>query len=142
MDLLTKSHFFQCFFGSVFSLFSGDAGNGQGQFHIGEDALVGDEIIALEHKPDGMVSIGIPVSVFILLGGDGIDDEVSAVIAVQPSDDVKERGLSGSTGTQDGHELIISQVQAHSVQSSLNEVSCLILLTDVFNLQHMFVSFF
>ena len=47
-----------------------------------------NQIIALEDKAYGVVPVGIPVSVLIFFRGDSIDDQIAAVIAVKPSDNI------------------------------------------------------
>ena len=96
-----------------------------------------DEIIALEHKADGVVPVGVPVSVLIFLRGHAINNQVAAVIPVQSPYDVEKRGLSGAAGPQDGHKFVVPQVQAYMVQRLLHQASCPVFLTDVFNLKHV-----
>ena len=69
--------------------------------------LVGDQVVALEHKADGVVAVGVPVPVLVLLGGDAVDDQVAGIVAVQAADDVEEGGFAGAAGAQDGDELIV-----------------------------------
>ena len=70
----------------------------EGQLHVGQHRLVGDQVVALEDEADGVVAVGIPVPVRVLLGGDAVDDEIAAVIAVQTADDVQQGGLAGAGG--------------------------------------------
>ena len=71
---------------------------------------MGDQIIALEYKTDRVVAVGIPVSVLIFFRGDPVDDQIPAVIAVQPAYDIKERRLTRAARSQDRDKLIVSQV--------------------------------
>ena len=50
---------------------------------------MGNQIVALEYKADGVVAIGIPVPILILLGGDPVDDQVAGVVAVQTADNIE-----------------------------------------------------
>ena len=98
VDLVAQTHRFQGLLGPTLALAGGDAGDGQGQLHVGKNGLVGDQVVALEHKADGVVSVGIPVPVGVLLGGNAVDDQVAAVIPVQTADDVQQGGLAGTAG--------------------------------------------
>ena len=99
MELIAQAHGFQGLLGPAAALGAADAGDGQGQFDVGQHRLVGDQVVALEDEADGVVAVGIPVPVRVLLGGDAVDDEIAAVIAVQASDDVQKGGLAGAGGT-------------------------------------------
>ena len=65
-----------------------DAGDGQGQLHVCQHSLVGDQVVALEDEADGMVPVGIPVPVLIFFRGNSVDDQVAGVVAVQAADDI------------------------------------------------------
>ena len=49
---------------------------------------MGDQVIALEHKADGVVPVGVPVAVCVFFCGDAVDDQIAAVVAIQTADDV------------------------------------------------------
>ena len=55
---------------------------------------MGNQIIALKNKSNGMVSVGIPVFVFIFFGGYPIDDQIAAVIPVETANDIQKSGFS------------------------------------------------
>ena len=115
-----------------------NAGDGQGQLHIGQHRLMRDEVVALEHEADGVVAVGVPVAVGVLFGGDAVDDEVAAVIAVQAADDVQQRGLAGAAGAEDGDEFAVAKVQTDLVKGRLHKIAGLVLLVDLFELKHGF----
>ena len=71
------------------ALLSGHACQGQGQLHVGKNALVGDQIVALEHEADGIVAVVVPVGVGVVLGGNAVDHQVAFVIPVQTAHDVE-----------------------------------------------------
>ena len=75
-----------------------------------------NQVIALEHKADGVVAIGVPVPVLILLGGPAVDDEVAAGVPVQAADDVQGGGLAAAGGAQDGYELVFPEFQVDPPQ--------------------------
>ena len=136
VKLLSQPHFLQRPDRTFPALRLIDPRDCQGKLYICQYSLMGDQVIALEYEPDGMVPVGIPVSVLILLCGDTVDDQVSAVVAVQTSDDIQKRCLSGPAGSQNGDELVIPEVQAHIVERLLDQFSGRILLTDMLDLKH------
>ena len=136
MELITQAHILQSLHSPLAALTMRNAGNGQSQFHIGKYRLVGNQIIALKHKANGMVTIGVPIPVGIFLGGNAVDNQITAVVAIQTANDIEQRGLTGTAGAQNGHELIVPQGQAHAVQRYLNQISGHIFLSNVLDLQH------
>ena len=136
--LVAQSHLFQSLFGALFPLGFGDAGNGQGQLHIGQNGLVGNQIVALEHKANGVVPVGIPIPVLIPLGGDAVDNDVAGFIAVQAADNIQQGGLAGAAGPQHRYKLVIPQVQGDFIQGGLDEIPCAVGFADFLNLKHSF----
>ena len=67
VQLVAQTHFLQCFGGPAAALGTRYAGDGQCQLHVGQHGLVGDEVVALEHEADGVVAVGVPVAVGVLL---------------------------------------------------------------------------
>ena len=116
VQLVAQAHLFQRFDGSAAALGFLDAGEGQGQFHVGQDTLVGDQVIALEHKADGVVAVGVPVTGLVILGGFTPDDQVTGGIAVQTADDVQQGGLAAAGLTQHSHELRRTELDADTLQ--------------------------
>ena len=47
-----------------------------------------NQIITLEDKSDRMISVGIPVAVFVFFRGNPVDDQISAVVTIQSADDI------------------------------------------------------
>ena len=122
--------------GTLTALGPRNARDGQRQFHVGQDALVRDEVVALEDEADGVVAVGVPVAVAVLFGGGAVDHQITGIVAIQTANDVEQRGLAGPGGTEDSHELVVAQVQRDAVQRLLYEVAGLVLLVDVLDLQH------
>ena len=77
----------------------GNARERQRQFNVCKHGLVRNEVIALKHEADGMVSVGIPVRVAVAAGGHSVDDEVARGILIQSADDIQHRGFSASRWT-------------------------------------------
>ena len=99
MKLLPKTHLLQCIHCTLSSFFLPDSRNCQCQFNICKHRLMRNQIVALEYKTNRMITVRIPVSVLIFFRGNAIDDKISAVVAVQSSDNIQKRGFSGTTGT-------------------------------------------
>ena len=108
MDLLAQPHLFQRLLRPFLTLRPADAGDRKRQFHICQNGLMRDQIVTLKHEADRMVPIGIPVPVFIFFCRDPVDDQVSAVIAVQSANNIQKRRLSRTAWAQNGDEFIIS----------------------------------
>ena len=134
VQLVAQTHFLQCLGGAAAALGPGNAGDGKGQLHVGQHGLVGDKVVALEHKADGVVAVGVPVAVGVLFGGDAVDDQIAAVISVQTADNVQQGSFAGAAGAEDGDEFVITQVQADIVQHILHEITGLVLFADLFDL--------
>ena len=136
VELIAQAHVLQSLRCPAAALFFGDAGDGQGQFHVGKDGLMGNQIVALEHETDGVVAIGIPVPIRILLRGNTVDHQITAVVPVQTADDVQQCGLAGTAGAKNRHELIVPKIQTDPGQSRLDQLTGDIGFFDVHDLQH------
>ena len=98
VHVLLQPHLFQCFDSALTAIRFGDSADGEGQFHIGQNRLVRDQVVALKYKANGVVSIRVPVAVLVFFCGDSVDDKIPGVVAVQTADDIQQRGLSGTAG--------------------------------------------
>ena len=116
MDLAFQPHLLQGLGGPAAALGLAHPGQGQRQLHIGEHRLVGDEVVALEDKADGVVAVGVPVPVPELLGGAAVDGQIAAGVLVQAADDVQQGGLAAAGVAQDGHKLVFPEAEAHPPQ--------------------------
>ena len=94
MQLLPKTNFFQSLNRSLFPFFLPDPRNSQCQLHIGKHRLMWNQIITLKYKTNCMIPIGIPVSVFIFFRRNPVDDQITTIVPIQSTDDVKKRRLS------------------------------------------------
>ena len=136
MELVPEAHLPQRLGGTAAALSARHARDGQGQFDVGEDGLVGDEVIALEHEADGVVAVGVPVPVGVAAGGDAVDDELAVVVAVEAADDVEQRGLARAAGAEDGDEFAVAQVEADPVERCLCQIAGGVFLFDIDKLKH------
>ena len=55
-----------------------------------------NQVIALEYETDRVVTVRVPVPVLISLCGYAVDNEVTRIVTVETSDNVKKRGLTGT----------------------------------------------
>ena len=136
VQLIAQPHILQCLGSTPAPFGRGDAGDGQGQLYVGKNGLMWDQIIALKHEADGVVSIGIPVPVRVFFCGDTVDDQITAVITVQTTDGIKHGSLAGAAGTQNGDKLVVAQVQTDSVQCGLYQIAGNILFANILDLKH------
>ena len=88
----------------------------QGHLDIRQHALVHDQVIALEHKADGMISIGIPIPILVLLGGGTVNDQVAFGIAVQTADNIEHGGLAAARLAENRHKFRFSEMEVNSLQ--------------------------
>ena len=98
--------------------------------------MSGNEVITLKHEANGVVPVRIPVTVFVLLGRDAIDDQIAGVVAVKPANDIQQGGFSRTAGAQNGDKFIVPQIQAHIPQRVLHQLTGFVLLGYVFYLKH------
>ena len=75
-----------------------------------------NEVIALKYKANGVIAIGVPITVLKILGGFPIDDQISAGIPIQAADDVQHCGFSASGGTENGDKFMRTEVDGYTVQ--------------------------
>ena len=128
MQLVSKPDPLERFLRALSALRPADAGNGQRELDVRQNRLMGDQIIALKNKADGVIAIGIPVAIPVFLRGNSVDDQIAAVIAVQAADNVQQRRFARPARPQHGDEFIVPQVQVHIIQRPLHEVAGLICL--------------
>ena len=95
-----------------------------------------DKVIALEHKTDAVVAIGIPIAVTEVLGRDVIDQQVTGIEMIEPTDNVEHRGFTRARGAQNGHELVIAKRKAYVVERHLRKRLRNVPFANSFELQH------
>ena len=69
------------------------------------------DVIALENKADGVVSVGIPITILKRLCGFSVDDQITLRISVETADDIEHRCLSASRGTEKTDKLAIGDLE-------------------------------
>ena len=98
-QLVTKTHLLQGLLSAHAALPLGNTGQGQCQLHILQNTLVRNQVIALEHKADGMIPVGIPVTVLKIPCGTSVDHQIAAGIPVQTADNIQHCGLAAAGGS-------------------------------------------
>lgn len=94
MQLIPKTDLFQRLLYALSAFPLRDSGNRQRKFNIRQDRLMRYQIIALKNKPNGMIAIGIPITVAVYLRGNSANYKITAVIPIQSANDVQKRCLS------------------------------------------------
>ena len=141
MKLRTQTNLFKRFCRTFPSLGLANPRNRKCQFNICQNSLMRNQIITLENKSYRMITIRIPVSVFIFLRWYSIDDQISAVISVQTTNDIQKRCLSRTTRSQNSNKFIISEIQTDIIQCFLYQITCSIFLANMLYLKHAFSPF-
>ena len=97
---------------------------------------MGYQVITLKNETDGMIAVGIPITVSVFLCGNAVDYQITAVIPVQTTDHIQQCGLAGTTGAQNCHKFIVTQIQAHTCQRRLHQFTGNICFSNILNLKH------
>ncbi|MNI92283.1 hypothetical protein D3C73_1500560 [compost metagenome] len=84
---------------------------------------MGDQVVALEDKADAVVAVRIPVAVLVVLRGRSVDNQVAAVVLVEPPDDVQAGGFARAARSQNRHEFVRAKPQVDAVQRLLGKAS-------------------
>lgn len=106
------------------------------QLNVFQDGLMWDKVIALEHKADAVVAIGIPIAIVKVLGRDAVDEQVAGIEMIESTDYVEHRSFARARGAQNGHELVIAKRQAHAVERHLRKRLGNVPFANTFELQH------
>ena len=72
------------------------------------------QVIGLENKTDGMVSVSIPVTGFVFLGTFSVDNKISVGIFVKTAYDIQHGSLTASGRTKDRYKFAFPKLQAHT----------------------------
>ena len=95
-----------------------------------------DEVIALEHKADAVVAVGIPIAIVKVLGRYAVDQQVTGIEMIEPTDNVEHRSFARARGTQNGHELVIAKRQAYAIERHLRKRLRNVPFANTLELQH------
>ena len=106
------------------------------QLHVFQNGLMRNEVIALEHKADAVVAIGIPIAIAKILGRNAVDQQVARIKVIESANNVEHRSFTRTRGTQNGHELVIAKRQAYVVERHLRKRLRNVPFANTFELQH------
>ena len=95
-----------------------------------------NDVVALEHKANGVVAVGVPIGVRVVLSGAAVDTQVALGVLVEAANDVEQRGLAASRGAQNSHELALAKAQRHAIKGHYLALRHGIALRDMSKLQH------
>ena len=97
---------------------------------------MGNEVVALEYKADGVVSVRVPVAVFIFFCRNTVDDKISAVVAVKTADHIQQSCFSRTRGAENCDEFVVAKIERYSVKRYLRKLSRLESFLQTFKLKH------
>ena len=141
MGLVFKSDLVERVESHLPALIAGYAADRERQFDVLKDRLVRDQVVGLKDKADSVVAVGVPVAVPVFFGRYAVDDQVAAVVAVQSADDIEKCGLARSAWTENGHKLIIPQIEGDIIERGLLKTAGDVFLVDILKLEHSKSSF-
>ena len=79
---------------------------------------MGNQIIALKYKTNGVVTIGISIPGFIFLCGFTPNDQITGSVPVQSANDVQQSRFAAAGLPQDSDELRSAELDADAFQSA------------------------
>ena len=116
VHMLSQADLRQSLLGALPAFCLGRTRKQQRHLHVRDDALMGDQVVALEDEAHGMVSIRVPVAIEVAFGRSSVDDEVAAGVLVESADDVEQRGLAAAGLTEDTHEFLVTEGNRYALQ--------------------------
>ena len=133
-QLIAQTYILQHLDGPLAALRLGHAGQGQGDLDVLQHGLMGDQVVALEYKANGMVAVCVPVAILVMLGRGAVDDQVTFGVLIQATDDIQHGGLAAAGGAEDGHKLILAEGQVDPLEGMDNAITGRVILFDAFEL--------
>ena len=70
-----------------------------------------DQVVALEHKADGVIAVGIPIPALKILCGAAVDDQIALGVLVEPADDIEHCSLPTAGGAKDRDKIVVPEFQ-------------------------------
>ena len=64
------------------------------QLHVFQNSLMRNKVIALEHKADAVVAVGVPIAVAEVLSRNAIDEQVARIKVIESTDNVEHRSFA------------------------------------------------
>ena len=92
--MLAKANFLQRLARTLAALGMPHTRERKRQLHVFQDGLMWDKVIALEHKADAVVAIGIPIAITEVLGRNAIDEQVARIKVIKSTNNVEHRSFT------------------------------------------------
>ena len=125
-----QTYALQCLRGALSALLRRYARKREREFHVAEHRLVGYEVVTLEHEADAVVAVGVPIPVFIIFGGNALDDEIAARVLVKPADDVEKGGFAAPRMSEYRHEFLFAELQRYPFECVHGSVCYFVIFCD------------
>ncbi len=109
VQLIAQADIIENLCGAVPSLFPGHPGQRQCQFHILQNRLMRDQIIVLEYKTDGFISIGVPLPVGKVPGGFSVDDQIALGILIEATNNIQHGCFSAAGWSENTNKFIFAE---------------------------------
>ena len=123
LDVFPQPDPLQSLKGTLGALLLADAGQGKGKLHIRQDGLMRDEIVALEDEAYAVIAERIPITVRVIFRGDAVYDQIPRIVVIKATDDIQERGLTGTGRAEDGREFVIPKADGDVIKGNLREIT-------------------
>ena len=94
VNVLAQTDFLQRLARTLAALGMPHARERKRQLHVFQNGLMRNEVIALEHKADAIVAVGIPIAIVKVLGRNTVDQQVARVKVIQSADNVEHRSFA------------------------------------------------
>ena len=134
--LVAQAHALKDLYRPLAALLARDAGDGQRELDVCEHALVGDEVVALEHEAYRVVAVSVPVLVAVVPGRAAVYHKVAAGVLVEAADDVQQRRLPAAGGAQHGNKFALAEVYGDTLESVYGRVAGRVVLRYVPQREH------
>ena len=113
-QLISETDFFQSFCCTFTAFFLADTGKRKCDLDIRENILMRDQVVGLKYKTDRMVSVCVPVSVFVVFGRSSVDDQITGGVLVETADNVQHRRLTASGLAKDRNKFTVTEAEANT----------------------------
>ena len=74
-----------------------------------------DEVIALEDEADTVISISVPIGIFIIFRRYSVNNKVARGVVVETTDDVQESSFSGAGRAKNRSEFLVAKNKRDTV---------------------------
>ena len=105
-----EPHALQRLFRPLLPLLFGNARDRQRDFHVAEHRLMRDQIIRLKNEADTVVSVDVPIPVFILFCGFSVDDEIAFAVLIETADNIEQSRFPAPRLTENTYKFVFTEV--------------------------------